>query len=114
MAAVKGIKEVNPDSVVFDDDTVMKVRDGSNLLELYHSAVYDILTTKKGDPKNPIQTVPVHIRFTGKHPGHCGLSFLEDEEYVPFLYDHKYKRIVEAESGYMQYMKTIKCPSMSW
>jgi hypothetical protein len=68
----------------------------------------------KGDPKNPIQTVPVHIRFTGKHPGHCGLNFLEDEEYVPFLYDHKYKRIVEAESGYMQYMKTIKCPSMSW
>jgi hypothetical protein len=34
----------------------------------------------KGDPKNPIRTVPVHISFTGKHPGHCGLSFLEDEE----------------------------------
>ena len=56
----------------------------------------------RGDPMNPIRPVPVRIHFTGKHPGHCTMSFLEDEEYVPFLYDHKYKRIVEKESRYMQ------------
>ncbi|MBO5536713.1 MAG: hypothetical protein J6B53_15180, partial [Clostridia bacterium] len=62
----------------------------------------------RGDPMNPIRPVPVRIRFTGKHPGHCTMSFLEDEEYVPFLYDHKYRRIVEKESRYMQYIQRYR------
>lgn len=87
MAAVKGIKEVQPNEVVFDDDSVMKVRDGSNLLELYHSAVYDILTTKKGDPKNPLTTfVKSGIRKLNESSlGQLSKMVKETAQY----YDHK-------------------------
>lgn len=48
------IKKVEPDKITYTDGTTLTTRDGDNLLELYYSSVYDILTTKKGDAKNPL------------------------------------------------------------
>lgn len=48
------IKTVEPDKITYTDGTTLTTRDGNNLLELYYSSVYDILTTKKGDARNPL------------------------------------------------------------
>lgn len=48
------IKKVTPNKITYTDGTTLTTRDGDNLLELYYSSVYDILTTKKGDASNPL------------------------------------------------------------
>ncbi len=48
------VKKVEKDQVTFSDGTILKDRKGRDLLELYHSAVFDLLTTGKADTKNPL------------------------------------------------------------
>lgn len=52
---VTGIKAVEKDRVVFNDDSIMISRDGADLLDKYYSAVYDVLTNSKQDKTNPLQ-----------------------------------------------------------
>lgn len=46
------IKQVKEDAIVFSDDTKLMTRDGKNLLDAYHEAVYDLLTKGTTDPNN--------------------------------------------------------------
>lgn len=45
--------KVEKDKITYPDGTILTVRDGSNLLDLYYGAVYDLMTTGKTN-KTPI------------------------------------------------------------
>ena len=48
-----GVRSVDKDKAVLNDGSVMTMRDGADLLEMYHAAVFDLLTTGKTN-KTPI------------------------------------------------------------
>lgn len=54
MARKAGFKTVDKDKAVFNDGTVLTMRNGEDLLKAYHSAVYDILMGNGTQNKNPI------------------------------------------------------------
>lgn len=53
MAKKMGVKEVTKDKAVLNDGTILKMRDGSDLLDMYYSCAYDLLTTGSCD-KTPL------------------------------------------------------------
>lgn len=54
MARKLGVKKATKNEVVLKDGTKMTMRDGKDLLELYHQAVFDLFMSQKTDTKNPI------------------------------------------------------------